>query len=123
MNAWLQRNAIAGLRWTLGVVVLLESCRLAFVSSQTHSFWKGGPPHAILTALAGSEILAALLFLVPFTSILGGYLLLAVFGVAAAIHVLHGQLDVGFLVVYGAAVLVCLAHREGQTGEAAHDRS
>jgi hypothetical protein len=113
MNPGRQRNAIAGLRWAVGVVVLLESCRL-LVSSQMHSSCKGGPPHAIPVGLAWCETVVAVLFLVPSTAALGGYLLLTVFLAAAVIHVLRGQTDVGVLVVYRAAVLVCLAHRDGQ---------
>lgn len=122
MSTQLRERAVEGLRWTLGLVVLLESCRLVFVTSQAHAFSTSGLPGWILLVLGGSEIVAAVLFLVPFTSILGGYLLLAVFFAAAAVHVLHGQVDVGMLVVYSVAVVVCMAHRVGEAGEMAHDR-
>jgi len=58
----------------------------------------------------------------PLTSVAGSYLLLLVFLLAALVHVLHGQYDVGVLAVYSMAVLVSLAHRHDPRGEAAHDR-
>jgi hypothetical protein len=90
-----KKIAVEGLRWTLGLVVLLESSRLAFASSQIHAFSKTGLPEWLRPLLAGSEILAAILFLVPFTSIVGSYLLLAVFLLAALVHILHGQFECG----------------------------
>ena len=63
-------------------------------------------------ALGGSEVVGALLFLLPKTSLLGSYLLLAVFAGAIAINLLHGQLDVGFLLIYSMAVIVCMTARK-----------
>jgi DoxX-like family len=122
MNPRLRRIAIDGLRWTVGLVVLFESCRLAFWPSEIHAFSKSGLPGWIRPGLAGSEIVAAVLFLVPLTSVAGSYLLLLVFLLAALVHVLHGQYDVGVLAVYSMAVLVSLAHRQDARGEVAHDR-
>jgi hypothetical protein len=122
MNPRLKRIAVDGLRWTLGLVVLFESCRLAFWPSQIHAFSKSGLPAWIRPGLAGSEIVATVLFLVPLTSTVGSYLLLLVFLLAALVHVLHGQYDVGVLAVYSMAVLVSLAHRQDARGEVAHDR-
>jgi DoxX-like protein len=121
MNPRLKRTAVDGLRWTLGLVVLLESCRLAFLPSQIHAFSRSGLPAWIRPGLAGSEIVAVVLFLVPFTSVAGSYLLLLVFLLAAVVHVLHGEYDVGVLAVYSMAVLVSLAHRADARGEVAHD--
>jgi hypothetical protein len=104
---------MTALRWTLGVVVLIESCLFVFASSGLHAVAKAGVSHWIRPVLGGSEIIAAILFLVPATSVAGGYLLLVVFFFAAAIHVLHGQYDVGGLIVYAAAVMACIAcHQE-----------
>lgn len=122
MNQRLKRNAIPGLRWTLGVVVLLESCHFAFSPSAIHHFSKTGLPQWIRPALAGSEIIAALLFLVPAASFVGGYLLLLIFAIAAVLHFLHGEFDVGALIVYGMAVIVCMTQRHKEAGEAFHDR-
>jgi hypothetical protein len=118
-----QRIAVNGLRWTVGSVILLESCKLAFLPSEIHAFSKSGLPAWIRPGLAGSEIVTAVLFLVPFTSVVGSYSLLLVFLLAALVHVLHGQYDVGVLVVYCMAVLVSLAHRRDTAGDVAHDRS
>ena len=117
----LRKAAAVGLQWTVGSVVLVESIRLAFAPSQIHAFSRTGLPAWTRPLLAGSEIVAAILFLVPVTSVVGSFLLLAVFFLAALIHVLHGQHDVGVLAVYSMAVLVSLAHRNGKTQEVAHD--
>jgi hypothetical protein len=100
---------MTALRWTLGIVVLIQSCLFVFASSGRHAAGEIGMPQWIRPALGGSEIVAALLFLVPATSVAGGYLLLAVFFFAAAIHALHGQYDIGGLIIYAVAVMACVA--------------
>jgi uncharacterized membrane protein YphA (DoxX/SURF4 family) len=123
MNARLARISIPLLRWTLGLVVLLESCQFVFSSSAAHFFTKTGLPSWLRPALGGTEIVAAVLFLVPFTTLIGSYLLLVIFGLAALVHILHGQYDVGGLVVYAMAVFVCMARTENTTAEASLERS
>jgi hypothetical protein len=103
---------LTALRWTLGIVVLIQSCLFVFGSTGRHVAGELGMPQLIRPVLGGSEIVAALLFLVPATSVAGAYLLLVVFFFAAAIHVLHGQYEVGGLVVYAVAVMACIARRE-----------
>jgi hypothetical protein len=66
-------------------------------------------PQLIRPVLGGAEIFAALLFLVPPARTIGGYALLVIFALAALIHILHGQTDVGGLVVYAAAVYTVIA--------------
>lgn len=110
MKDRLKKIAIPGLRWSVGLVVLLESWRFAFGESAMRAFAHTGLPHWIRPVLGGAEMVAALVFLVPAASIVGGYALLVIFFVAAVIHILHGRYDVGALVVYGMAVLVCMAH-------------
>jgi len=103
---------MTALRWTLGIVVLIQSCLFVFTvftSSGQLVVVKPGMPPWIFLVLGGSEIVAAILFLLPATSVAGGHLLLVVFFFAAAIHVLHGQYDVGWLVVYAVAVMACIA--------------
>jgi hypothetical protein len=121
MNSNLTRVSIPLLRWTLGLVVMLESCEFVFSTSAAHFLAKAGLPFWIRPVLGGSEIIAAVLFLVPFTATIGGYLLLVVFGLAALVHLLHGQYGVEGLVVYAVAVLVCLTHTENRTPEAGHE--
>jgi hypothetical protein len=112
MKTRIERLAIPGLRWALGLVVLLESVRFALSAAAGHQFGKTGLPPWIPPALGGSEAVAALLFLAPAARVVGGYALLCIFAVAIGIHFLHGQFDVGGLVVYGMAVIVCMAHRD-----------
>jgi hypothetical protein len=118
MNRHLMYLSVPLLRWTLGLAVMLESARFAFSPSAAHFLAQTGLPAWIRPALGIGEILAAILFLSPFARIAGGYLLLAIFALAAVIHVLHGQFDVSGLLVYTVAVLVCMAYRRTTTTEA-----
>ena len=52
-------------------------------------------------------MVATPLFLIPYTYAIGSYALLVIFGFAAVVHILHGQYEVGGLLVYGGAVFVC----------------
>jgi DoxX-like protein len=122
MNANLAKVSLPLLRWTLSLVVTLESCQFVFSTSAAHFLASAGLPSWIRPVLGGSEIIAAILFLVPITTMIGGYLLLFIFGLAVLVHVLHGRYEVGGLVVYAAAVLVCMAHKENRTPEAGHER-
>jgi hypothetical protein len=103
------KNAISILYWSAGLVVLVESCLFVFSASRGHAFAKSGLPHLVRPILGGAEIVAALLFLVPPARTIGGYALLVIFALAALIHILHGQPDVGALVIYAAAVYTVLA--------------
>ena len=114
MHERLTKIAFPGLRWSLGLVVLWESWEFAFGQSVLRTFAKTGLPLWIRPLLGGTEILAAVLFLVPAASLVGGYALLIVFFLAAVIHILHGWYDVGALVVYAMAVLVCMAHHDAK---------
>jgi hypothetical protein len=105
-------NAISILYWSTGLVVLIESCLFVFSASRGHAFAESGMPHLIRPILGGAEIIAALLFLIPPMRMIGGYALLVIFALAALIHILHGQPDVGALVIYAAAVYtVLVAHK------------
>jgi hypothetical protein len=122
MNIKLANASIHWLRWTLGLVVVLESAEFILSNSAAHFLAKAGLPSWIQPVLGGSEIIAAILFLLPFTSKIGSYLLLIIFALAALLHILHGQFNVGGLVVYAAAVLVCMAGTRNSTQEASHER-
>jgi hypothetical protein len=122
MNANLRRFSIPLLRWTLGLVVVLQSFEFVSSSSAAHFLAQAGLPAWARPALGGSEATAAVLFLVPFTATIGGYLLLAIFGLAALLHILHGQYGVEGLLVYAVAVLVSMAHTENRKAEAGHER-
>ena len=121
MNQQVRKFAISGLRWALGVVVGLESVRFTLLPSGIQQFAKTGLPQWIRPALGGSEIVAVLLFLAPAASLAGGCLLLFIFTSAAVIHCLHGEFDVGNLIVYGMAVIVCLTHGKDSV-EVSRDR-
>jgi hypothetical protein len=97
-----------GLQWTLGVVVFAEAALLVF-SVHAHGAQPLGVPTAVLTALALAEMLAAALFLIPPTVVIGGVALMVIFALAIVIHLLHGQANVGALLVYAAAAWVVVA--------------
>lgn len=111
MRETLKRVAIPVLQWVVGLVVLLESYR---------TFWRGisgmhvaqshGIHPVILIALAAPEMIAAVLFLIPKTLIIGSYSLLVIFALAILVHLLHGQLNFEVLLVYAAAVIVVMTH-------------
>jgi uncharacterized membrane protein YphA (DoxX/SURF4 family) len=111
--------SICILHWTVGLVVLLKSCLLAFEPGRIHGFARTGFPHWIRPALAWPEIVAAILFLVPAVTRIGAWALLVIFGVAALLHLLHAQYDISELLVYGAGVLVVLRHAGGRASREA----
>lgn len=122
MNARLTNFSTPLLRWTLGLVVILQSGEFLSSASAAHFLAKAGLPAWLRPVLGGSEIIAAVLFLVPFTTRFGGYLLLVIFGLAALLHILHGHYGVEGLLVYAVATLVCISHTENKTPEACHER-
>jgi hypothetical protein len=123
MNQQLKKFAISGLQWTLSLAVLLESVHFMLSPSAAREVAKIGLPQWIRPALGGTEVIAALLFLVPAAILVGGYLLLIIFAIAAVIHFLHGELvGVGSLIVYGMAVIVSMTHRNEKAVEASRDR-
>jgi len=112
--------AIRCLHWTVGTVVLCESIQTFYSAYSLRGAGHAGALFALRLGLSACEIVAALLFLIPATSGAGGAGLLVIFGLAIAIHALHGDLR-GFeiLVLYGVAVYVSLAdRRESRTATA-----
>jgi|HubBroStandDraft_6_1064221.scaffolds.fasta_scaffold1825269_1 hypothetical protein len=114
MNERIKSLAIPALRWCVGLIVLWQSWRFAFAVSASGEGAHSGLPTWIRAALGGAEIVAAALFLLPVTTLVGGYALLVIFFSAVVLHLLHGWYDVGTLVVYFMAVLVSLAHPDGR---------
>ncbi|HXW89127.1 MAG TPA: hypothetical protein VEK33_01135 [Terriglobales bacterium] len=102
-------KAMLGLQWTLGVVVFAEAGLL--FSGRTHGASQLGVHRVVLTALALAEMLAAALFLLPRTVVIGGVALMVILALAMLIHILHGQTNVGALVVYAAAAWAVVAAR------------
>ena len=103
-----QRQALLILQWTLGVVVFAQSALLVF-SIHAHRAHSLPAPVAVLTALALAEMLAAALFLIPPTRVIGGIALMAIFALAIVLHFVHGQANVGALLVYAAAAWTVVA--------------
>lgn len=102
-----RRNPLLVLRLVVGLVSLWQSA-----TTLQHGFGAGSWHHglaAILRGVAAAEIVAAILFLIPATKRVGGWLLLGVFAIAMALHALHGEWGFGGLVVYATAVWVVLA--------------
>jgi uncharacterized membrane protein YphA (DoxX/SURF4 family) len=114
------KTALICLRWTVGVVLLVEAGLLAFSRSEIHFAGHAGVDHRIRLALAWSEILACILFLAPRSGKTGAMLLLMVFALAALVHVLHGNFQIGGLLIYAAAVWVVLSQSQRLRGENQH---
>ena len=95
----------------MGLVILAEAAFLAFAPSSIQAFARTGLPDWVRIVLAWSEMLLTLLFLVPRTIVVAGWGLLLVFVFAAGLHILHGKMDVGALVIYSAAVLVIVSRK------------
>jgi hypothetical protein len=104
--------ALLGLQWSLGLVVLIEASLLAFAPAEIKAFSRTGIPDWVRMVLAGGEIFASVLFLIPRTLMIGGYSLFSIFVFAAAVHILHGKLGIGVLIVYAAAVIAVMTHKQ-----------
>jgi len=101
--------ALCILQWVLGLVILVESLRFASSPQAAHTFAKTGLPNFVHLGLAWAEMAAAILFLVPRATVVGGRLLIAVLAAAIVIHLLHGWFDVGGLLVYAASTWAVVA--------------
>jgi hypothetical protein len=112
---------IVALQWAVGLVVIVQSLRLALDATAARHFAQAGMPLRMRPVLAWTEIAAAVLFLLPITTVIGGYLLLVVFFIAGVLHVLHGEYDVSTLLLYGMAVLVTIAYARPANSEVVHD--
>lgn len=106
--------AIVVLRWTVGIVVLLESIHFTLsMAAAGHHVPKIALPQWFWVALGAAEAFSALLFLIPASRRIGAYVLLVIFGIAVMVHLLHGQFDVGYLLVYATAVIVGMTRKAG----------
>jgi len=103
MNNDRARYSLVVLRWILGLVIFIQAAMFAFSPASAHAFARTGLPDFIRLALAWAEMAAAVVFLVPRATIAGGWLLLVVLAGAVVLHLLHGWLDVGGLLIYAAA--------------------
>ena len=65
MRASVNKFALLGLQASLGLVILAEAALLAFAPAQIRSFARTGMPAWVRIALAWSELVCALFFLIP----------------------------------------------------------
>ena len=93
---------LTALRWSLGVVVLIEAVMFVLPGA-AHEFARTHMPGIVRMIVGFGEIAGAVLLLIPQTAVRGAWLLLAVFVMAILIHLLHGLYGVGNLVVFAAA--------------------
>ena len=116
MRAQVKRLAIPILHGAAGLVVLWQSYQTFHLAyTKLHDSGHAGALAGVRLVLSGSEMIAAVLFLIPLTTVVGGYLLLAIFALAIIIHALHGDFSgMETLIVYGAAVLVSVAYWDGK---------
>ncbi len=110
----LHRLGMKGLNWSVGIVLIIESARFAFGAGAAKIIAHLGLPPWVRPAIGISEIVAAVLFLIPPSMVIGGWALLVIFVLAGTIHLLHGQYDVGWLVIYFMAVLVTVTSKSGK---------
>jgi uncharacterized membrane protein YphA (DoxX/SURF4 family) len=96
------RIALTVLQWTLGIVILIEAV-LFVLPGAAHEFSRTHMPSFVRLILGWGEIVGCVLLLIPRTAIRGAWLLLAVFIMAILLHLLHGQYNVGNVVIYAAA--------------------
>jgi len=97
------------LQWILGLVILGEAAGLAFSHAAGTAFARAGLPNFLRLALAWAEMAAAILFLIPRATIAGGWLLIVVLAGAIILHLAHGWLNVGSLLIYAAATWAVIA--------------
>jgi hypothetical protein len=111
-NPTLNRSMTA-LRWTLGLVIAAESIFTAWNAyPEIHASGHHGLHAGVRLILGGVEAVGAILFLLPATLLLGGWILLAVFLFALLFHVLQGQFFVGDLLIYAMATIACMAQAQ-----------
>lgn len=106
MKIQVNRLAQLGLQWTVGVVLFPEAVFLAFSKTEIHFAGHPGIHHSILVALAWSEMLACVVFFIPRAMKTGATLLIIKLALAVLVHVLHGNFQIGGLLVYAAATSV-----------------
>lgn len=92
-----------------GTYAVVGSYKFAVSATAVQHLQQMRLPNWVAPALGGAEIVAAILFVLSRPACVGGYSLLLIFAIAALLHILHGEFQIGPLLVYAAAVLVCLS--------------
>ncbi len=98
----MQKCGMIALRWTLGIVILIQAIMFVLPGA-AHEFSRTHMPGFVRLVLGFGEIAGCILLLIPATVVRGAWLLLAVFVMAILLHLLHGLYGIGNLVVYAAA--------------------
>jgi uncharacterized membrane protein YphA (DoxX/SURF4 family) len=96
------KTALTGLRWTLGVVILIEAV-LFVMPDARHDFARTHMPDMLRQVLGWGEIVGSVLLLIPRTVVRGAWVLVGIFVLAIVVHLVHGTYNVGSLVIYAAA--------------------
>jgi hypothetical protein len=96
------KAALTALRWTLGVVILIEAA-LFLMPGARHDFSRTHMPDVLRLLLGWGEIIGSLLLLIPRTAARGAWILIGAFVLAIIVHLLHGMPNVGTLAIYTAA--------------------
>jgi hypothetical protein len=101
-------RAMIALRWTLGIVVAWESIRTAWAAYPEIHGTGHHAAHAWIRLILGSvEAIGAILFLLPWGALLGGWILIGVFSFAVLFHALQGEFNSG-LIVFAAATIASM---------------
>src|SRR5580704_2094014 len=102
MSSTQAKCALTVLRWSLGIVILIEAVMFVLPSA-AHDFARTHMPGFVRLVVGFGEILGCVLLMIPRTAVRGAWLLLAVFVMAILLHLLHGLYGIGNLVIYAAA--------------------
>jgi hypothetical protein len=98
----LNKCGLITLRYTMAIVVLIEAI-LFVMPGAARELAHTHMPGFIRLTLGFGEILGGVLLLIPQTAVRGAWFLLAVFVMAILVHLMHGQYNVGNVVIYAAA--------------------
>jgi uncharacterized membrane protein YphA (DoxX/SURF4 family) len=112
MTAPLSKSMLTALRWTLGLVVLAEGARTFYFAVSAAHAVPMDHLHAFRVVISAAEIIAAVLFLIPAATSLGGWSLLVIFFLALVIHISHGYFPDLEVLVYGVVVIAVMSARK-----------
>ncbi len=96
------KTALTGLRWTLGLVILIEAV-LFVMPGARHDFARTHMPDMLRQVLGWGEIVGSVLLLIPRMVVRGAWVLVGIFVLAIVVHLVHRTYNVGSLVIYAAA--------------------
>jgi uncharacterized membrane protein YphA (DoxX/SURF4 family) len=102
MSEQRMKAALTGLRWTLGVVILIEAI-LFLMPGARQDFSQTHMPDVLRLVLGWGEIIGSILLLIPRTAARGAWMLAGTFVLAMIVHLLHGMPNVGTLAIYTVA--------------------